>query len=160
MPGYAFRCAEFKVQIYREAYYNLFSFRKTATDSARFYGHAVGIKVSRFISRQIARIPLIFRRIVENLGSQHLLKLTFCYAICACMLKAFCRFMLKPVELNTSNAWAIPRRPRVGSTRFSCEKNDIQRPYFCSNALFSITGCSARKARNPCFGLRFSELFR
>ena len=34
-----------------------------------FYGHAVGLEVSRFISRQTARIPLSFRRIVENLGS-------------------------------------------------------------------------------------------
>ena len=53
-------------EIRLEAYYSLFSFRKTATNSARFFEHAVGMEVSRFISRQIARIPLIFRRIVEN----------------------------------------------------------------------------------------------
>ena len=64
---------EFKyAEIRLEAYYSLFSFRKTATDSARFYGHVVGMEVSRFISRRIGRIPLIFRRIVENLGSRHL----------------------------------------------------------------------------------------
>ena len=59
-------------EIRLEVYYSLFSFRKTATDSARFYGHAVGMKVSRFISRRNARIPLIFHGIVENLAFRHL----------------------------------------------------------------------------------------
>ena len=64
----SFKYAEIRL----EAYYSLFSFRKTATDSARFYRDAVEMEVSRFISRQIARIPLIFRRIVKNLDSWHL----------------------------------------------------------------------------------------
>ena len=66
--SFKFEYAEIRL----EAYHSLFSFRKTATDSARFYEHAVGMEVSRFISKQIARIPLVFRPIVENLGSRHL----------------------------------------------------------------------------------------
>ena len=46
----------------------VYRFRKTTTDSARFYGYAVGMEVSKFISRLFARIPLIFRQIVDNLG--------------------------------------------------------------------------------------------
>ena len=66
--SFKFKYAEIRL----EAYYSLFSFRKTVTDSARFYGHAVGIEVSSSISRQIARTQLIFRRIIQNLGSRHL----------------------------------------------------------------------------------------
>ena len=82
MPNLTYRCQDtpsgvldfkFKyAEIRLEAYYSLFSFPKTATDSARFYGHAAGMEVSRFISKQVARIPLIFHRIIENLGSRHL----------------------------------------------------------------------------------------
>ena len=63
IPSFKFKYAEIRLQ----AYYSLF--RKTATDSARFYAHAVGMEVSRFMSRQIARIPHIFRRIVERLSA-------------------------------------------------------------------------------------------
>ena len=42
--------SKFKYAAIRLDAYSLFNFRKTATDSARFYGHAVGMEVSRFMS--------------------------------------------------------------------------------------------------------------